>query len=199
MADDFTKATVSREIKRNCDKRGRHAYRWELAQRKYEIRMRQRPRYIKFSDERKRDVRRLIVYGQYSPEQIAGRYKRDGKPMVCKETIYKWIWTEKCNGHPEMAQNLRNHGRRKRKRGSDYKSRGLITDRGDISVRPPEVDEKLRFGDFEIDTIIGKNRRGAVMTINDRCTKIVFIRKLRGKEADPLARMTIDTCTLIKT
>ena len=55
------------------------------------------------------------------------------------------------------------------------------------------MNEKLRFGDFEIDTIIGKNRKGAVMTINDRCTKIVFIRRLEGKEADPLAKMTIDT------
>lgn len=60
-------------------------------------------------------------------------------------------------------------------------------------MRPPEVDEKLRFGDFEIDTIIGKNRKDAVMTINDRCTKIVFIRKLTGKEVDPLARIAIDT------
>ena len=87
-----TKATVSREVKRNCDKRGKRAYRWDLAQRKYEKRMKQRPHYIKVSDEMKRDVRRLIVYGQYSPEQIAGRYKRDRKPMVCKETIYKWVW-----------------------------------------------------------------------------------------------------------
>ena len=188
-----TKATVSREVKRNCDKRGKRAYRWDLAQRKYEKRMKQRPHYIKFSDEMKRDVRRLIAYGQYSPEQIAGRYKRDGKPMVCKETIYKWAWSEKRKAHPEMAQNLRHHGRRKRKRGGEYKSRGQIVDRVDISLRPPEVDEKLRFGDFEIDTIIGKNRKGAVMTINDRCTKIVFIRRLTGKEADPLARMTIDT------
>lgn len=60
--------------------------------------MKQRPHYIKFSDEMKRDVRRLIVYGQYSPEQIAGRYKRDGKPMVCKETIYKCVWSEKRKG-----------------------------------------------------------------------------------------------------
>lgn len=81
-----------------------------------------------------------------------------------------------------MAQNLRHHGRRKRKRGGECKSRGQIVDRVDISLRPPEVDEKLRFGDFEIDTIIGKNRKGAVMTINDRCTKIVFIRRLTGKE-----------------
>lgn len=55
-------------------------------------------------------------------------------------------------------------------------------------MRPPEVDQKLRFGDFEIDTIIGKNRKGAVMTINDRCTKIVLIRKLRGKKPVPWLR-----------
>ena len=188
-----SKATVSREVKRNCDRRGKHAYRWDLAQRKYEKRMRLRPHYIKFTDDMKRDVRRLIVYGQYSPEQIAGRYKRDGKPMVCKETIYKWVWAEKRRGHPEMAQNLRHHGRHKGKRGNEYKSRGQIADRVDISQRPPEVDEKQRFGDFEIDTIIGKNHKGAVMTINDRCTQIVFIRKLTGKEADPLARMAIET------
>ena len=112
--------------------------------------------------------------------------------MVCKEIIYKWIWKEKRRSNDELARNLRHHGRRKRKRGSEYNSRGRIRDRVDISLRPPEVDQKLRFGDFEIDTIIGKNRKGAVMTINDGCTKIVLIRKLTGKEAGPLAEMAID-------
>ena len=37
------------------------------------------------------------------------------------------------------------------------------------------VDEKKRFGDFEIDTMIGKNRRGAIITTNDRCTHLVLI------------------------
>ena len=31
--------TVSREIRRNCDMRGYHRYRWRLAQKKYERRM----------------------------------------------------------------------------------------------------------------------------------------------------------------
>ena len=115
-----------------------------------------------------------------------------GEEMVSKETIYKWIWKEKRRGNDEMARNLRYHGRRKRKCGSDYSSRGQIKNRIDISLRPPEVGQKLRFGDFEIDTITGKNRKGAVMTINDRCTQIVLIRKLKGKEAGPLAEMAID-------
>lgn len=73
------------------------------------------------------------------------------------------------SSNDEMARNLRHRGRRKRRRDSLYSSRGIIQDRVDISLRPSVVDEKKRFGDFEIDTMIGKNRRGAIMTTNDRC------------------------------
>ena len=186
-----SKSTVSREIRRNCDLRGKHRYRWELAQKKYMRRMHQRNHYIKFTDEMKRNVRRLIVYGQYSPEQVTGRYRLKGEEMVCAETIYQWIWKEKRKGNDEMAKNLRHHGRHKQKRGGEYSSRGVIKERIDISQRPAEVNEKSRFGDFEIDTIIGKNHKGAVMTINDRCTQLVLIRKLTGKEAAPLAEMAV--------
>ena len=76
--------TVSREIRRNCDMRGYHRYRWQLAQKKYERRMKARRHYLKFTDEMKRTVRRFIIYGQYSPEQICGRFRLStyiGKPQ----------------------------------------------------------------------------------------------------------------------
>ena len=60
--------TVSREIRRNCDMRGYHRYRWQLAQKKYERRMKARRHYLKFTDEMKRTVRRVIIYGQYIPK-----------------------------------------------------------------------------------------------------------------------------------
>lgn len=47
-------------------------------------------------------------------------------------------------------------------------------------------------GDFEIDTIIGKNHKGAIMTTNDRCTHLVLIRRLAGKEATQLASTAIE-------
>jgi len=74
-----SKGTISREIRRNCDMRGHHRYRWQLAQKKYERRMKTRMHFLKFSDEMKRTVRRFIVYGQYSPEQICGRFRLEGK------------------------------------------------------------------------------------------------------------------------
>lgn len=187
-----SKGTVCREIHRNCDKRGHHRYRWELAQKKYEKRMRERSHYIKFTDDLKRTVRRFIVYGQYSPEQICGRFRMKGDEMVCAETIYRWIWQEKRRGNDEMACNLRHHGRHRQRRDSLYSSRGVIKDRRDISERPSVVDEKNRFGDFEIDTIIGCGRKGAIMTTNDRCTHLVLIRKLEGKDAGPLAEKAVE-------
>ena len=142
--------TVSREIRRNCDMRGYHRYRWQLAQKKYERRMKTRRHYLKFTDEMKRTLRRFIIYGQYSPEQIYGRFRLKGEEMVCAETIYRWIWQEKRRGNDELARNLRHRVRRKRRRDSLFRSRGIIQDRVDISLRPSVVDEKKRFGDFEI-------------------------------------------------
>jgi len=44
-------STVSREILRNCDMHGYHRHRWQLAQKKYERRMKTRRHYLKFTDE----------------------------------------------------------------------------------------------------------------------------------------------------
>ena len=93
--------------------------------------MKTRRHDLKFIDEMKRTVRRFIIYGQYSPEQICGRFRLKGE-------------------------------------------------------------EKKRFGDFEIDTMIGRNRKGAIMTTNDRCTHLVLIRRLAGKEAAQLASTAIE-------
>ena len=104
--------TVSREIRRNCDMRGYHRYRWHLAQKKYERRMKARRHYLKYTDEMKRTVRRFIIYGQYSPEQICGRFRLKGDA----ETIYRWIWQEKRRGNDEMLAEIEwrlNHRHRK--------------------------------------------------------------------------------------
>ncbi|MBP9992894.1 MAG: IS30 family transposase, partial [Bacteroidales bacterium] len=52
--------------------------------------------------------------------------------------------------------------------------------------------------DFEIDTMIGKNHKGAIMTTNDRCTHIVLIRRLEEKEATPLAEAAVEALSPYK-
>ena len=51
---------------------------------------------------------------------------------------------------------------------------------------------------LEIDTVIGSNHKGALATINDRLTSKVWIRKLSGKDAAPLALKTIEALHPIK-
>jgi len=60
------------------------------------------------------------------------------------------------------------------------------------------VEEKSRFCDLEADTIIEKNHKGAILTINDRFSSFVWIRKLNGKNADELVGETAKTLTQIK-
>jgi len=104
--------------------------------------------------------------------------------------FYQYVWQDKKD-KGGLYLHLRRKGRKYRKRGSAKDTRGIIKDRVDISQRPGIVDEKLRIGDLEIDTIIGKNHKGAILTINDRISGFLWMDKLNGKNAEDLALKTI--------
>ena len=183
------KSVVSRELKRNCDKRSKK-YEADLAQRKYQQRQKEKPKHIYFTEEVKQLVNEYLNK-DYSPEQIAGRLKKEGKNCVSPERIYQYIWSDKKKGGI-LYKHLRHNGRKYRKRGNSKDTRGIIKDRIDIDKRPAIVDEKIRIGDLEIDTVIGKNHKGALLTINDRVSSNVWIAKLDGKNAEELAQKTIE-------
>lgn len=182
------KSTVYREIKRNCDARS-GSYSMELAQRKADRRKQQKHRKEVLTPAMRKRIIKLLKKG-FSPEQIVGRSRLEGIAMVSHETIYRWIWEDKRRGG-KLHKYLRRQGRRYAKRGSKNAGRGFIPGRVDIDERPEIVELKERFGDLEIDTIIGKNHKGAILTINDRATSRVWIRKLSGKEAIPVAKIAV--------
>jgi IS30 family transposase len=74
-------------------------------------------------------------------------------------------------------------------KGKRYKygsgTRSIIKDRVDISHRPTIVEEKVRIGDIEGDTIVGvKNgSKNCLLTLVDRASKYTIIRKLVNKTA----------------
>ncbi|MEI7501144.1 MAG: IS30 family transposase [Bacteroidota bacterium] len=193
-AIDKDKSIVSRELKRNCDKRNGF-YNADLAQRKYERRQREKPKHRRFTTEVEDYVKEQLSK-DFSPEQIAGRAKVDGVTCVSHESIYQYIWGDKRK-KGDLHTHLRHKGRKYQKRGNKTDKRGCIKNRVSIEQRPAIVDEKKRFGDFEADTIIGKNHQGAILTINDRSSSLVIIRKLEGKEADGLAENLIEALTPI--
>lgn len=174
------RTVVWRELKRNSDKRNGE-YRYDLAQRKYEQRMRDKPKYIKFTGELKEKTLDLLK-DDLSPEQIHGRLKSRGKETVSSETIYTHVWDDKAKGG-KLYLHLRCQGRKYRKRGNLKDSRGIIKNRVSIDKRPKSVENKNRFGDLEGDLIIGKNHKQAIVTINDRSSGILRMGKVESKDA----------------
>ena len=183
------KSVVSRELKRNANDSG--LYNAQFAHENARQRALKKAKHRKFTDEVKAYVSALLR-DDFSPEQISGIAKKHGIGCVSHETIYQFVWSDKKD-KGTLYQHLRNKGRRYRKRGAQKDSRGIIRNRVDISERPAIVDKKERFGDLEIDTVIGKNHRGALLTINDRATGLVWIRKLKGKEANALYLKAVNT------
>jgi len=106
----------------------------------------------------------------WSPEQISGRLKADGIASVSHESIYKMIWKAKKNGD-ELYKFLRHSGKKYNKRSGKNSGRGLIPHRVDIELRDKIVETKSRIGDWEADTVIGANHKGAIVTLVDRMSK----------------------------
>lgn len=183
------KSSVGREIRRNADQRNQD-YSYELAQRKCLERRSGKPKRALFTDTVKNYVDGELQ-AKFSPEQIVGRAALDGLDMVSHESIYQYIWDDKKKGGA-LHGHLRSKGKPYRKRGALKDRRGIIPNRRHIAERPAIVEEKSRIGDLEIDTVIGKNHRGALVTINDRKTGMVKIRKVKGKNAEDVKLAAIE-------
>lgn len=191
IAKDFGKhiSSIYREINRNCDARS-HNYKGDLAIRKSKRRHKEKAKNQCFTYEIKEYVRGLILQ-DLSPEQIVGRSKLNGIKCVCHETIYAFILDDKESGGL-LYKHLRTKGRKYRKRGALKDRRGQIIDQINIGERPEEVDKKERFGDLEIDLVIGKDHKGALLTINDRATGLLKMRKIDSKDAEIVKNTTIE-------
>lgn len=182
------KSVVSRELNRNKDMRSGE-YRYDLAQRKYEKRQKEKPKKIRFTPEVQQNVEALLKE-DYSPEQVVGTLKKQNKATVSVERIYQHIWADKRR-KGKLYLHLRNQGRRYRKRGNLKDNRGIIKNRVGIERRPKIVEERSRFGDVEVDLIIGKNHNQAILTICDRASGMLKMRKVRSKQAKEVAKAMV--------
>jgi len=178
------KSVVSREIRRNKDQRS-GVYSHDLANRKYAKRQKEKPRHTRFTPEIQKRIEALLAQ-EYSPEQIMGVSKEQDIPCVSDERIYQHIWEDKRKSG-QLHTHLRRKGRKYRKRGSSKDSRGIITNRVSIDKRPSIVEKRSRFGDLEADLIIGKNHNQAIVTINDRASGMLKMKKVPSKEASIVA------------
>ena len=154
------KSTISRELKRN-DK----DYSPSKAQTRYQRRRKKACSHKKLATpELFNLVKKLFLCEHWSPEQIAQRLKLENYPIrVSYKTIYRAIYS----GMFDTPEQKRSTG-----------NRGKIPITNELSARPVEANERSRFGDFEADTIVGKNRKSGLLTLVDRKSRFLLCSKL---------------------
>jgi IS30 family transposase len=111
---------------------------------------------------------------------VALRLRAEGKLRISHETIYRYIWRDKEKGgllHLHLRQQPKL--RRKRYRSNDH--RGVLQGKRHIDERPQEAKDRSELGHFEIDLVHGKWGLECIMTLVDRKSRFLIIRKLRNK------------------
>ena len=179
-------STVSREYKRNATAKG--GYNDTVAQRKAD------ERKARSAPNNKKDrllwwrIEQWIIREQWSPAQIAGVLRKEGT-RICKQTIYNHI---KADTSGRLLANTRHKGKYNKRQKSERKpTRSTIKNRVSIHERPPQADGS-RFGDWEMDLIIGKNGYGAILVLTERSTNYTIIEKLpHGRNAREVAKAVI--------
>ncbi len=171
-------------------KRGDRGYRYKQAQEKANLRRKTSRKATKMTPTLIAIIEEKIVE-EWSPEQISGWLLEEKELLISHERIYQHIWQDKEDGGV-LYMHLRRQGKKYQSRGSNGKtSRGSIKNPVSIEERPDIVEEKGRFGDWEIDTVIGKNHQGALVTIVERTTLFTAIARVYGKAADCVTKATI--------
>ena len=182
------KSTISRELKRNARQWG--SYDPNLAQQIANDRKERFSLNRKFSPGMEKFIREKLQSHQWSPEQIKGYCQQNNIPMVSHQRIYQFVYQDRQNGG-DLYKNLRTAQRKRRKKYGGLKPNHTLKNRVSIDLRPTVVNNKERFGDWEIDTIMGKNNKGAILTVVERKSAFLLMAKLNGKNATELAKSTI--------
>lgn len=143
-------SSVTREIKRN-------SVNGEYDPQKAHHKAYVKRKYSKYQGMKVRENAMLEEYVKrtmkryWSPEQIAGTLKLYyGKNIISHMAIYKYVYS--IHGRRLITYLAYGHVRKKKQRQKREKWR-IIKDRVFIDQRPEIINQRLRFGDFEGDTL----------------------------------------------
>ena len=180
------KSTISRELNRNCGQRG---YRPKQAQTNASRRWKNADKAIKLTPPLKRFITKKIRQ-DWSPEQITGRLRREGRSSVSHERIYQFIGEDKAAGG-DLWTHLRWSSKKRRKRYGIRDRRGEIPNRRSIEKRGKKANKRKKLGHLERDLIIGNGHQGALLTVVDRKSRMTFAARLKGKSAKEVHQATL--------
>jgi len=184
-------SSIVREVKKNRDGRNRY-----IPRPAHEKALRQRKSRGRIDRLKNQTIRNYVIKElkkRTSPEQIAGRIKED-RPghSISHEAIYQFIyhqihrngWGYLRPGHQDLRSYLRRRKKRRTHKGMRRCQKMLSTTRGlSIDARPSIVNERLRVGDWESDSIESVNHKPGINTFVERKTGLVLITRLSSKSS----------------
>jgi IS30 family transposase len=178
------KSTISRELSRNHGLRGyrpKQAHRFAMARRQ----SKHQPRIGGDVWARVEDLLR----DEWSPEQISLWLASERAIRISHEWIYQYVLQDKSKGG-DLYRHLRCQKQRRKRYGS-YSRRGQLINRVSIDERPAIVESRTRIGDWELDTIIGKGHKQAIVSLTERKSRLTLIHKVEQKTADNVSKAII--------
>jgi len=170
------KSTIGREMTRNCGLKG---YRPKQADSLAANRRQEKPTR-RISDDSWLRVEQLL-HEYWSPEQISHWLHQEENIYVSPEWIYQYVLRDKRDGG-DLYEYLRCQKQRKKRYGTPDR-RGQIKGRVSIDERPKVVNERSRIGDWEADTVIGKQGGKVLVTLVERKTRWSIIGKAPNRTA----------------
>jgi len=174
------RSTIWREIARNSGARG---YRPKQAQRLADDRRQRSRRGWKLDDPQVEQYVTQRLAKAWSPDQIAGRsqreFPRQPHRRLSRQTIYTWIHRRA----PHWRWVLR-------RRGRPPERRGKLAHGVSIEGRPTVINRRRRYGDWEGDTLVGKARRSALLTLVERKSGLARLGRVDDMKAASTARAT---------
>lgn len=187
IADEIgvNKSTISREFSRNKGQRG---WRPKQAQGFRNERKQACINGKQFTSNEWGEVERL-TRADLSPEQVANRLELEGRLQISPETIYRYIYADKRNGG-DMHKHLRSQKLHRKRYASGQERRGTLCNRVSIDERPDIVAQKTRIGDWEGDTVIGKNHKSGLVTLAERKSRYVLAGHIASRHATGVTAVT---------
>lgn len=188
---------ILREIQRNGYTR--KTYRADIAQKRSEER--KHKKHIGKLD--KNTVLREYIEDKlkedWSPEQIAGRLKKYppvhcGGLCISHESIYYYVY-EKSEKYKRLYKHLRTERKRRKYHGKRKSKKVTIPSRISIHERPDTINTRVRYGDWESDTVeFTKKDHNAFLSVQyERKSQLVRIHKMMQKTAKETKESLINT------
>lgn len=182
-----SKSTVSREVRRNGNRFGK--YSWAAADERASDRKERLPGNRAIRPQIMKEALHLLRTEDWSPCQIAGYMKLKGK-AISHESIYARIRADESG---ELKSHCRHKMKYRRHKKVPRKTKVRnIPGRVSIHNRPAEANGH-RFGDWEMDLIVGKGQKSAILTLCERSRNYMMMARLpQGKNPDGVARKVIE-------